>query len=84
MTLLSLISNDAVFTIFSVLECYIVIERGTNWEQSRSAYCVVGTGALGAFTRAALVAGRLEGDLTGNQKSASCAGGGHIGTVHAR
>ena len=49
-----------------------------------AAYRAVGTGALGAFMRAALVAGRLEGDLTGHQKSASCQRGGHIGTVHAR
>ena len=42
-----------------------------------AAYRAVGTGALGAFTRAALVAGRLEGDLTGDQKLASCPRTGH-------
>ena len=49
-----------------------------------AAYRAVGTGALGAFTRAALVARRVEGDLTGHQKIPSCLRGDHLGTVHAR
>ena len=48
-----------------------------------AAYRAVGTGALGAFMRAALVAGRLEGDLTGDQKMTYCARNRTIGTVHA-
>ena len=45
--------------------------------RAAAAYRAVGTGALGAFMRAALVAGRLEGNLTGHQKSASCPRTGH-------